>query len=384
MGELLMGSKDCNVQEAAQNPHAGHAQGYSWAKPFVAQGAAWVDALIHEYYECEIESLSGDKKFDLVARRGLASPYPVTLLSARRRYAFWRSWNHIDHNKENIVMLRYVKAGAFSLSQCATTFTVNAGEFVFSKSSVPFRWESMVSDMGMAEYYSILMPLDLVHRFFPDGVPMKCSLSASRDRSLAMPTLFSLLTDQGQYLEGQVAEMLVETLLKEAGEVARAADVDVEARKHICDKRTEDILAYIALHLSNPDITATSVAVACGISPRYLCHLLKVKGTSFSDLLWEERLKKTREWLLALDTRHYTIGEIAYMNGFKTAAHFSRLFKNYWGCSPREFRQSGGTCGVTMRDEASVKPLSAESSVERQVFVPGLVGMESRQLAAVA
>jgi AraC-like DNA-binding protein len=347
MGKALIGVDGDLACSAAVKDYA---QGFSWAKTFTAQGANWVESLRHEYYDCEIESLSGDKKFDLVARRGMSSPYPVTLLASRRRYAFWRSWNHISDNRENIVILRYVKSGAFALTQCGTTITISAGNFAFSKSNLPFRWESLVSDMGLAEYYSIMLPLELVHRYFPDGVPLKDCLSASQDHRLAMPTLFELLADQGQYLERHVVEMLVETLLKEAAEVAKQGGVQIEARKHICDKRYEDIVAYISLHLSNPDMSASAVARACRISPRYLCYLLRLKGTSFSDLLWEERLKQTGEWLLALDTRHYTIAEIAYMNGFKTAAHFSRLFKNYWGCSPREFRQSGGKSAECLRD----------------------------------
>jgi AraC-like DNA-binding protein len=202
----------------------------------------------------------------------------------------------------------------------------------------------------------VLLPLDLVHRYFPGGVPMKECLSAPADHRLAMPALFALLTDDGQYLDAHVAEMLVETVLKEAAEVARLGKSQIDGRKHICDKRTEDILAHISLHLANPDISASTVARACGISTRYLCYLLKLRGTSFSDLLWEERLQKAGEWLLALDTRLYTISEIAYMNGFKTAAHFSRLFKNYWGCSPREFRQSGGKSGACRHER---KPISA-------------------------
>lgn len=319
---------------------------FAWAKPFISQGSRWVDALRHEYYDCDIESLSNDKKFDLVARRGMSSPCPVTLISSRRRYAFWRSWNHISDNRENVVMLRYVKSGAFSLTQCGSTIRVGTGQFALSKSNVPFRWESLANDLSLSEYYSVLLPLDMVHRHFPDGIPLKDSLSAPPDCRLVMPTLFSLLIEQGEDLERNVVEMLIETLLTEAETVVKGSGVPVDARKHISEKRFEEIIAYITLHLSNPDISSSAVAQGCGISSRYLCHLLKMKGTSFSDLLWEERLKHTGKWLLALDTRHYTIAEIAYMNGFKTAAHFSRLFKNYWGCSPREFRQSGGKSAV--------------------------------------
>jgi AraC-like DNA-binding protein len=317
--------------------------GFSWAKTCVALGATSLAPLRHDYYETDVESLSGDGKLDITARMGMSSPYQVSLCSSRRRYAFSRNWHHINDNKVNIVIMRYVKSGAFSLTQCGVTMSIGAGQFCFSRSTVPFRWESLSDDMSLSEYYNILLPLDAVHRHFPDGLPMKNSLSAqSTDRRLAMPSLFSLLTDQGQYLEPTVARMLVDALLQEALEVSTQGHAEINTRKHICDKRTEDILAYISLHLANPDITALSVARACAISPRYLCYLLKLKGTTFSELLWEERLKKTKEWLLALDTRHFTIGEIAYMNGFKTAAHFSRLFKDYWGCSPREYRKSGG------------------------------------------
>ncbi|WP_448124871.1 helix-turn-helix domain-containing protein [Pseudomonas veronii] len=315
---------------------------FAWTRPFLVQNVNWIEPLKYEYYDCEIESLASDRKFDLVARRGITSPCPVTLLSSRRRYAFWRSWNHISGNKENLVMLRYVKSGTFSLSQCGVTMKVGVGQFSISRSNVPFRWESLADDMTLSEYYSILLPLDLVHRHFPNGIPLKNHLCAPAEWRLAMPTLFSLLSGQGRELERHVVDLLIETLLTEAQCVVQGAGVSLEVRKHISEKRHEEIISYISLHLANPDISASAVARGCGISPRYLCHLLKLKGTSFSDLLWEERLKQTGDWLLALDTRHYTISEIAYMNGFKTAAHFSRLFKSYWGCSPREFRQSNG------------------------------------------
>jgi AraC-like DNA-binding protein len=316
--------------------------GFRWARTCVELGAISAISIRHDYFDGDIESLSGDRRLDLVTRMGISSPYQVSLHASRRRYAFWRSWQHISGNKENIVVMRYVKSGSFSLTQCGTTVTVGPGQFSFSKSSVPFRWESLLDNMGLSEYYSILLPLDVAHRYFPHGVPLKDSVSVSSEEPrLAMPALLSLLTEQGRHLEPAVVAMLLDTLLQEAVDVSKKLRVSGDARKHIGERRTDDIVAYISMHLSNPDICAVSVASACGISLRYLCHLLKIKGTTFSDLLWEERLKKAKDWLLALDAKHHTISEIAYMNGFKTAAHFSRLFKSRWGCSPRQYRTSG-------------------------------------------
>lgn len=81
------------------------------------------------------------------------------------------------------------------------------------------------------------------------------------------------------------------------------------------------------------------MAKACGISPRYLTSLLKSQGTSFTKLVWQLRLEKAKSWLTDSDPRAISIAEIAFGLGFKSPCHFSRLFKQVYRASPREFRQ---------------------------------------------
>src|SRR3546814_20474839 len=81
---------------------------------------------------------------------------------------------------------------------------------------------------------------------------------------------------------------------------------------------------YILRNLTDPDLFYDMVAASCGISPRYLCYVLKANNTSFSDLLWKNRLPKARDWLVSRATRDYPIHEIAFMSGFKSAAHLDR------------------------------------------------------------
>jgi AraC-like DNA-binding protein len=99
-----------------------------------------------------------------------------------------------------------------------------------------------------------------------------------------------------------------------------------------------DIQNYISRNLTNPDLSYDEVAAKCGISPRYLCHLLKANNTSFSHLMWSQRLPKARDWLASGPLHDYPIHEIAFMAGFKSAAHFSRMFKSTYGYTPKEFR----------------------------------------------
>jgi hypothetical protein len=197
MGDGLMASVSdrapgCDVDKAED------VTGFSWARTFAAQGASWVAPDRYAYFDGDISSLADDGKLDVVSRRGMASPYEIVSYTARNRYAFWRSWNHISGNPENIVVLRYVQSGVFSLTQCGATMVVHAGQFVFSRCNVPFRWESLSNDQTLTECVSILLPPDVVHPHFPNGVPLRHCLSSRADRQLAMPSILSLLNERGQ------------------------------------------------------------------------------------------------------------------------------------------------------------------------------------------
>src|SRR3546814_9109852 len=103
--------------------------------------------------------------------------------------------------------------------------------------------------------------------------------------------------------------------------------MDIPRRQRLVDKRLADIENYILMNLTDPDLCYDKVAASCGISPRYLCYVLKANNTSFSDLLWKNRLPKARDWLVSRATRHYPIHELAFSHWVKNAAHFSRRFQ---------------------------------------------------------
>jgi transcriptional regulator GlxA family with amidase domain len=46
------------------------------------------------------------------------------------------------------------------------------------------------------------------------------------------------------------------------------------------------------------------------------------------------------EWPSVAATRNYSIREVAFMSGFKSAAHFSRRFKATYGRPPRKYRDA--------------------------------------------
>ena len=83
-------------------------------------------------------------------------------------------------------------------------------------------------------------------------------------------------------------------------------------------------------------LSLQDVAEHCYISSWHLSKLLnQYTGKGFFEIVNVIRLDKAKE---LLKTTPYKIQDVADMVGFLDVAHFSRIFKNYVGVSPTEYR----------------------------------------------
>lgn len=98
--------------------------------------------------------------------------------------------------------------------------------------------------------------------------------------------------------------------------------------------------AHIRTHLADPDLSLSETAAALGISPRYVNDLLADEDTSFQRHVLAERLAQCRRDLASPVLAHRHVSEIAFGWGFNDLSHFGRVFREHFGMSPRDFRQS--------------------------------------------
>lgn len=98
--------------------------------------------------------------------------------------------------------------------------------------------------------------------------------------------------------------------------------------------------AHIRARLSDPDLSPAETAAAIGISPRYINDLLADEDMSFQRYVLAERLAQCRRDLASPVLAHRHISEIAFAWGFNDLSHFGRVFREHFGMSPRDFRQS--------------------------------------------
>ena len=124
---------------------------------------------------------------------------------------------------------------------------------------------------------------------------------------------------------------------------------ELDQKNHVTEEESasssyyESIRKIVSQYLEQnyQEARLEEAAVLTNLSPGYLSSLLKDKlGMGFSELLTSIRMKKAAEMLTDVRYKAY---DIAYYIGYDNPKSFSRAFKNYYGCTPMEYRQKGSS-----------------------------------------
>lgn len=255
---------------------------------------------------------------------------------------FRRSRQHIREDATDLSILWFVKHGELAFSNQCGNKIARPGDFVITRSMSPFFIECRTDTDAVHEVLHVTVPTHILRSHIQADFSTGLFMQVKRaELAIAENILTDVFDDDGS-LGDESARLLVETAFGLIGNAVRATDDVHPARQSIADRRLEEVLRFIEVHLSDPQLSTAMVAKGCGISPRYLSFLLRLRETSFSELVWEQRLTKARDWLSSSDPRDISISEIAYGVGFKSPAHFSRMFKRVFGANPREYRGESG------------------------------------------
>jgi AraC-like DNA-binding protein len=129
--------------------------------------------------------------------------------------------------------------------------------------------------------------------------------------------------------------------------------------------RLHRICQGIEAVLGNPGLTLGMVAERERVSSRYLQKLFTEAGNSFSHYLRTRRLDRCRADLISPLHAELSISEICFRWGFNSSAHFSRVFHQEFGVSPRDYRRLAGA------------PLARESDHTAHAEVTRLAGAKA-------
>lgn len=119
---------------------------------------------------------------------------------------------------------------------------------------------------------------------------------------------------------------------------------------------------YVEENLDRPDLTSARLTREIGVSRSQLYRQFETSG-GVETYIRQRRLRRSLQALSDPRRADLRIGDIAYEVGFADEAHFSRLFRQAFGQSPREMRaaKGGGSHRLGDASFASTKRGSLET-----------------------
>ena len=112
------------------------------------------------------------------------------------------------------------------------------------------------------------------------------------------------------------------------------------------ESRRFEITRYADAHLADSDLTVQKVALAFGLSDRYVRMLFEGEREPLSAYIQRRRLEESARQLRDPLWRSRTVSEIAFNWGFNSLGSYDRAFKARFEVTPREYRQRSETGGA--------------------------------------
>jgi AraC-like DNA-binding protein len=292
-----------------------------------------------EYYDGEFW-IDDALPVNVQALKCECGPFTIIETSAATRQFFRRTQKHIREDATDLTVLWFVRKGQLKYSNQSGQTAVGPGEFLLTRSMSPFFIELQPGEEGLHEILHVTLPTHLMRPHLAAEVTTSASLGRDcREVAIAHRLLREVFEDDGALSQASsliAVDAACRLVASALGQAARPAGL----KRTVGEQRQVEVLRFIEVHLSDPNLCMAMVSKGCDVSQRYLSLLLQGTGQTFSELVWSKRLDMARDWLSRSDPRDISISEIAYGVGFKSTAHFSRKFKQVFGVNPRDFRES--------------------------------------------
>lgn len=139
----------------------------------------------------------------------------------------------------------------------------------------------------------------------------------------------------GYIVKTSAIEMLPKMINKAISKLSKPTDEIKENEEAYSDDILGKLQKYISVHYTDK-LTLAQISNDIHANGSYLSRLYKMKtGQNLFDAINKMKLEKAKEYMV----QGNKIYEVAQMVGFDDVSYFSRVFKKYEGCSPREYEK---------------------------------------------
>jgi AraC-like DNA-binding protein len=235
------------------------------------------------------------------------------------------------------ILVSVLEQGATAVASQQGTVAVQPGDVVVSSTLVPYAvaFTGTVRHTFSVSYADLGLPRTVLHAAL--GTPL------GGDHPVA-PGLGAFLTHLARTRNrpasphGQALQEPIVALVRAL--VATSAGDEFRARAPLAETVGRRAEQYIRSHFTDPSLTPAKVAEVHGISVRYLYRVLGDLGFSPAGFIRELRLEACARVLASSGSTR--VSAVAHQHGFVDQAHFTRAFRQRFGCTPTEWRHHAG------------------------------------------
>jgi len=291
----------------------------------------WNSVIAETYFPLHLTFRDAPSFQGWLRRRQMGSMSLSRLVTDPLRYE--RRPRHISDGVEEEYLITIPHRSPVEFRQLGRDVRCDPGGFILERGDEPYRFSYADPNDLLVLKVTKLTLMERLHN--PDRF---CAHVFNARENIGR--LFTLMADHvmqtgpvraqaGEMLSRQLVDLLAMAL--DGQDEAGAGTSTAVRAAHLQRARS-----FIRHNLKDADLSPEKVAIACGISKRYLHELFSDENGTVSQFIREQRLIACREMLESLGT--LSIAEIAYRYGFSDQAQFSRLFKAMFGQTPTGYR----------------------------------------------
>jgi AraC-like DNA-binding protein len=215
----------------------------------------------------------------------------------------------------------------------------------------------LISDMSRADTLdyeagsgiALIVPREMLDEALPRPMDLHGAMLRGAASTLLSSHLRAMASASGQVQVDEAPALALATVNLMAAALQPSSDNLDRARPAVASTLLRQMCRYVDLHLAEPDLSAENLIRFFRISRAALYRLFEPLG-GVASYIRERRLARVHA-LLSEPRRKVYISRLAEDNGFRSATHFSRAFREQYGYSPQELRQGlpAGTSGAVAK-----------------------------------
>ena len=240
---------------------------------------------------------------------------------------------HFPEHTHNYVEVIYMCRGE-------TTHVVDGRELKLKEGELLFLNQHAVQEIQPAGQDDIAVNFIILPEFFDTAFRMM-----GEEENLLRDFIVGCLCDDtryGRYLHFQIADVLpvqnlvenlVWSLMHDTGRIR----VNRDSEQSFEQQLTLQVLRYIDEHYREGSLT--ELAALMGYDVYWLSRAInRLLGRNYKELL---QIKRLNQAAFLLHSTRMPVADVSFAVGYDNTSYFYRIFRTYYGMSPKEYRKNG-------------------------------------------